>query len=110
MTGLVTLPLTYSLLKPTGDDDSKAVPIKTDYKHSHADVVTDLRAAQKRKQRRIKRAVVALGGWALMAGMAYLIMTTTPVVNKIWNPYDILGISEVSEKSACNRKSVVCLR
>lgn len=95
MTGLVTLPLTYSLLKPTGEDDSKAVPVKTDYKHKHADVVSDLRAAQKRKQRRIKRALVAIGGWILMGGMAYLIMNTTPVVNKIWNPYDILGISEV---------------
>ena len=33
-----------------------------------------------------------------MGAMAYLIMTTTPVVNKIWNPYDILGISEVSRQ------------
>lgn len=87
--------MTYSLFKPTGESDTSATPIKTDYKHKHANIVSNLRAAQKRKQRRIKRALVAIGGWVLMGGMAYLIMTTTPVTNKIWNPYDILGVSEV---------------
>ena len=29
-----------------------------------------------------------------MAGMLYLILTTQRTVNKLWNPYDILGISE----------------
>lgn len=87
--------MTYSLLRSGGDGGNQAQAIKTDYKHRHADVVDALRAKQKRKQRRIKRAIVALGGWALMGAMAYLIMTTTPVVNKIWNPYDILGISDV---------------
>lgn len=91
----MTLPLTYSLLRGGADADDKAGAIQTDYKHNHADVVDALRAAQKRKQRRVKRALVAIAGWALMAAMAYLIMTTQPVINKIWNPYDILGISEV---------------
>ncbi|OAA56473.1 translocation complex component [Cordyceps fumosorosea ARSEF 2679] len=94
LSGLVTLPLTYSLLRGGADADDKAGAIQTDYKHNHADVVDALRAAQKRKQRRVKRALVAIAGWALMAAMAYLIMTTQPVINKIWNPYDILGISE----------------
>ncbi|KAM3551072.1 hypothetical protein ARSEF4850_008049 [Beauveria asiatica] len=96
LSGLVTLPLTYSLLRSDGDGGKQAQAIKTDYRHKHADVVGALRATQKRKQRRIKRAIVALAGWALMGAMAYLIMTTTPVVNKIWNPYDILDISESS--------------
>lgn len=95
MTGLVTLPLTYSLLRSNKDDNALAPRIKTDYKQKHADIVDGLRNAQKKKQRKIKRAIVALGGWALMAGMAYLIMVTEPAVTKIWNPYDILGISEV---------------
>ncbi|OAA74474.1 translocation complex component [Akanthomyces lecanii RCEF 1005] len=94
LSGLVTLPLTYSLLRSSSDSGNQAQAIKTDYKQKHADVVDALRAKQKRKQRRITRAIVALGGWALMGAMAYLIMTTTPVVNKIWNPYDILGISD----------------
>lgn len=57
--------------------------------------MASLRAAQKRKQRKIKRALVAVAGWGLMGLMAYLIMTTDPAEQKLWNPYDILGISEV---------------
>lgn len=37
-----------------------------------------------------------------MGAMAYLIMTTSPVAHKIWNPYDILGISEVSRPTAAH--------
>ncbi|KAG5951518.1 hypothetical protein E4U53_002915, partial [Claviceps sorghi] len=94
LTGLVTLPVTYSLLQSNKDDSHIAPRIKTDYKIPHDDVVASLRAKQKRKQRKIKRALVAIAGWALMAFMGYLIMTTEPVVNKIWNPYTILGISD----------------
>lgn len=104
MTGLVTLPITYTLLRPSSDDDQLAPRIKTQHKVPHADVVESLRSAQKRKQRRTKRAIVAVAGWAVMAGMVYLIMTTAPTVLKLWNPYDILGISDVSTeppKSSC---------
>lgn len=94
LTGLVTLPVTYSLLQSNKEDSHLAPRIKTDYKIQHGDVVSSLRATQKRKQRKVKRALVAIAGWALMGFMGYLIMTTEPVVNKIWNPYDILGISE----------------
>ncbi|KAG6035821.1 hypothetical protein E4U41_005905 [Claviceps citrina] len=94
LTGLVTLPVTYSLLQSNKDDSHLAPRIKTDYKIKHDEVVASLRAAQKRKQRKIKRALVAVVGWAFMALMGYLIMTTEPVVNKIWNPYTILGIGE----------------
>ena len=83
-------------MRPSKDDDTLAPRIQTSYKTQHADVVESLRAAQKRKQRRIKRAVVALGGWAVMAGMLYLIAVTARTVPVIWNPYDILGVSEVS--------------
>ena len=31
-----------------------------------------------------------------MAFMAYLIVVTARTIPKIWNPYDILGISDVS--------------
>ena len=96
LTGLVTLPLTYTLLRSSTDDDALAPRIKTDYKPQHAGVVEGLRNAQKRKQRRVKRALVVVLGWAIMAGMVYLIMVTQRTVLKIWNPYDILGISDVS--------------
>ncbi|EGX94518.1 translocation complex component [Cordyceps militaris CM01] len=103
LSGLVTLPLTYSLLRSGSDAGKQAPAIQTDYKHTHANVVDALRATQKRKQRRIKRAIVAIAGWALMGAMTYLIMTTTPVVHKLWNPYDILGISDsLDEKQIKN--------
>lgn len=41
-------------------------------------------------------------GWAVMAGMVYLIMVTTPVHMKLWNPYDILGISDVRASCLCS--------
>jgi translocation protein SEC63 len=94
LTGLVTLPLTYTLLRPSTDDDALAPRIKTDYKPEHGDVVQSLRSKQKRSQRRVKRALVAVLGWAIMGAMIYLIMVTQRTVLKIWNPYDILGISD----------------
>lgn len=93
--------MTYTLLRPSTDDDALAPKIKTDYKIQHTDVVEGLRSAQKRKQRRVTRAVVALLGWVVMGGMVYLILNTQRTVAKIWNPYDILGISDVSSYG-CN--------
>ncbi|KAI1406704.1 Sec63 Brl domain-containing protein [Hypoxylon fuscum] len=94
VTTIVTLPLTYSLLAPTTDAAALAPRIQTSYKPEHADLIQAQRAAQKRKQRRIKRAIATVLGWAVMAGMLYLIVTTQRTVAKIWNPYDILGVSE----------------
>ncbi|KAH0596081.1 hypothetical protein MHUMG1_05940 [Metarhizium humberi] len=99
LTGLVTLPITYNLLQSSKDDSHLAPRIQTDYKIQHGDVVASLRAAQKRKQRKIKRALVAVAGWGLMGLMAYLIMTTDPAEQKLWNPYDILGISESASEN-----------
>ncbi|KAI0180160.1 Sec63 Brl domain-containing protein [Hypoxylon sp. FL1284] len=96
LTTIVTLPLTYSLLAPSDDAAAVAPRLKTSYKPQHADLIEAQRAAQKRKQRRIKRAIAVVLGWAVMAGMLYLIVTTQRTVNKIWNPYDILGVSESS--------------
>jgi len=36
-----------------------------------------------------------VGGWALIAGMIYLISVTARITPKIWNPYDVLGIDSV---------------
>ncbi|KAH7162294.1 Sec63 Brl domain-containing protein [Dactylonectria estremocensis] len=94
LTGLVTLPLTYTLVCPSKDEDALAPRIQTDYKTEHAATVESLRSAQKRKQWRVKRAIVVVVGWAIMAGMVYLIMVTQRTVLKLWNPYDILGVSE----------------
>ncbi|KAI2785383.1 DnaJ-domain-containing protein [Daldinia loculata] len=99
LTSIVTLPLTYSLLAPSKDPAALAPRTKTSYQPEHADLIQAQRAAQKRKQRKVKRAIAALIGWTLMAGMLYLIVTTQRTTAKIWNPYDILGVSEsASEK------------
>jgi translocation protein SEC63 len=43
----------------------------------------------------LKRGIAVIAGWAIMALMGYLIWVTARTVPKIWNPYDILGISDV---------------
>ncbi|KAM0338865.1 hypothetical protein ACHAPU_011182 [Fusarium lateritium] len=94
LTGIVTVPLTYTLLRPSRDQDALAPRIKTDYKSENAATVESLKNAQKRSQWRVKRAIFTVVGWALMAGMVYLIIVTQRTVPKLYNPYDILGISE----------------
>ncbi len=93
---IITLPLTY-VLTTSGRDTAALFPrIKTDYRPEHAELVEAQRAKDKRKQRRLGLAVAVVVGWAIMAYMMYLIQTTeVPAAQKLWNPYDILGISEV---------------
>lgn len=95
LTGLVTVPLTYTLLRPSKDQDALAPRIQTDYKIKHAATVDSLKSAHKRKQWRVKRVLFVVAGWAIMGAMAYLIMVTKQNIPKIWNPYDILGVQEV---------------
>lgn len=45
--------------------------------------------------RRVKRTVVVLLGWAVIALMIYLIAVTKRVTPQLWNPYDILSIADV---------------
>ncbi|KAF4637891.1 hypothetical protein G7Y89_g183 [Cudoniella acicularis] len=92
--GIVTIPLTYSVLKPSSDPGATAPRIKSDYRPEHADLIDTQRKAQRRKDRRLKRIITVVAGWAIMAFMAYLIVVTARTIPKIWNPYDILGISD----------------
>ncbi|KAH8658705.1 Sec63 Brl domain-containing protein [Tricladium varicosporioides] len=92
--GIVTVPLTYSVLKPSSDPGATAPRIKSDYKPEHGDLIDIQRKAQRRKDRRLKRIITVVVGWAIMAFMAYLIVVTARTIPKIWNPYDILGISD----------------
>lgn len=36
-----------------------------------------------------------LGGWSLNALMVYLIVVTARTITKIWDPYEVLGVSRV---------------
>lgn len=99
--GIITIPLTYTVLKPSSDPGATAPRIKTDFQPEHADLIDSQRKAQRRKERKLKRIVAVIAGWAIMAFMAYLIYVTARTIPKIWNPYDILGISDVCSYQRC---------
>lgn len=78
------------------DLENTAPRIKSDYEPEHADIIAGLKAKQKRKERKIKRAIVSIGGWLVIAFMVYLIIVTARTITKIWDPYDVLGVSRAS--------------
>ncbi|KAJ5011645.1 Translocation protein sec63 [Colletotrichum sp. SAR 10_99] len=98
LSSIITLPLGYTLLFPSKDIEAKAPRIQSDYKPEHADLIEKQRKAHEKKQRRIVRIIFVLAGLALMAGMVYLILHVQTVTPKIWNPYDILGISDSADE------------
>jgi len=69
--------------------------IDSDFTPEHADLIQGQRKKQKRAERRIKRGILMLLGWAMNAMMVYLIIVTARTVPKIWDPYEVLGISRV---------------
>ncbi|KAI9883275.1 MAG: nucleolar DEAD-box protein required for synthesis of 60S ribosomal subunit [Watsoniomyces obsoletus] len=98
--GLVTLPLTYSSLKPSKELENTAPRIQTDYKPEHADLIEGQKRKQRRRERKLKRMLTALTGWLIIGWMIYLIISTARTIPKIWDPYDILGISRSSTEKA----------
>ncbi|KAF1995616.1 DnaJ-domain-containing protein [Amniculicola lignicola CBS 123094] len=93
ITSLVTLPVTYSWLKPSKELENTATRIDSGYKPEHADLIEGQRKKLKRRERRIKRALISIGGWLVIAYMVYLTIVTARLIPKIWDPYDVLGIS-----------------
>lgn len=99
LTSFVTIPVTYSWLKPSKELENTATRINTDFKPKHADLIEGQRKKQKRRERRLKRMLFSVTGWLLIAYMAYLMAVTARTVPKIWDPYDVLGVSRsASEK------------
>lgn len=84
------------VLTPPPELESTATRISSDFTPEHADLIEKQRKKQKRRERRIKRAIVSLFGWSVIAGMIYLIAVTARTVPKIWDPYEVLGVSRVS--------------
>ncbi|KAF2104524.1 hypothetical protein NA57DRAFT_51345 [Rhizodiscina lignyota] len=100
ITSLVTLPTTWSVLKPSKELENTAPRIQSDFKPKDADLIEGQRRKQKRRERKLKRMLFALGGWLVMAYMVYLIIVTAATIPKIWDPYEVLGISmSADEKS-----------
>ncbi|KAK0711595.1 Sec63 Brl domain-containing protein [Lasiosphaeris hirsuta] len=93
---IVTIPLTFTLVNKSRDPSAAFKRVQTHYKHTHTELVDTLRKQEKRKDRKIWLALLVVGGWAVMGYMLYLINTTEAPTHKLWNPYDILKISETA--------------
>jgi translocation protein SEC63 len=75
--------------------ENTATRIPSEFTPEHVDLIEKQRKKQKRRERRIKRAIVSVGGWTVIAAMIYLIVVTARTIPKIWDPYDVLGVSRV---------------
>ena len=95
VSGLVALPLTYNLLKPSKELESNAPRIRSEYRPAENDIIQKQKAQQWRRERRLKRILATVAGYAMMAWMVYLIAVTDRIASDIWDPYKILGISRV---------------
>ncbi|KAK4985621.1 secretory subunit [Elasticomyces elasticus] len=102
--GLVTLPITYSLLRPSKDLENTAPRIQTVYQPKDADLVEGQRRKQKRRELKLKRMITAAIGWLTIAYMIYLMAVTTRSMPKLWDPYDILGVSRSSTEKQINSR------
>lgn len=96
LTGLVTFPITYNILKPSTKIENTAPRIQSDFRIKDDDLIQAQKKRQRRTERKTKRIITAVIGYAVMAYMIYLIYVTARTVPKIWDPYDILGVSRVS--------------
>ncbi|KAK3692433.1 translocation protein sec63 [Podospora appendiculata] len=94
LTFIVTVPLTYLLINRSRDPSASLKRVQTTFKHDHVPLVDSLRKKEKRKDRKLWLMAFVIAGWAVMGQMVYLIKTTEAPTAKLWNPYDILGISE----------------
>ena len=106
MTTLVTVPLTYSLLRSPSDTSTtgKNAQIKSSYQPDNADLIDAQRAKAKRKELRLKRMLTAVTGWAVMAYMIYLMVVTAREAPTVWDPFDILDISYSATEKQINSR------
>jgi len=96
ITGIITLPLTYSAFRKPKELESTAPRIRTDFKPEDVDLIDEQKKKRRRKERKLKRMLFSLAGWVLMGSMIYLIAVTARFVPKVWDPYEVLGVSRVS--------------
>ncbi|KAL9116082.1 MAG: hypothetical protein Q9227_000451 [Pyrenula ochraceoflavens] len=103
LTGLVTAPLAYSLLKSNKEIENTAPRIKSDFKPEDDDLIQGRKRRQKRRERKPKRGIAVTVGVAVMAYMIYLIMVTQRTTLKLYDPYQILGLSTSADEKAIQR-------
>ena len=100
LTGLVTFPITYNVLKASTKIENTAPRIQSDFRIKDDDLIQAQKKRQRRTERKTKRIITAVVGYAVMAYMIYLIYVTARTIPKIWDPYEILGVSRVSRRHA----------
>ncbi|KAF1833091.1 hypothetical protein BDW02DRAFT_570397 [Decorospora gaudefroyi] len=103
VTTLVTVPTTISFLRSSKELENTGTRINSDFTPEHADLIQGQRKKQKRLERRVKRGLVMLGGWALNAAMVYLILVTARTTPDIWDPYEVLGVSKSADEKAIKK-------
>ncbi len=96
MDALVTIPLTWNVLKPSTELEQTAAKIESDFKPKDDDLIQAQRRRQKKKDRKTKRIIAVIFGWATMLYLGYLVYNSEQTRVKLWDPYDILGVSRVS--------------
>ena len=103
LSALVTLPVTYNVLKPSTKLENTASRIQSDFKPQDDDIIQTQRRRQVRKERKTKRMMFLLFGYAVMAWMVYLIVVTQRMSPKIWDPYEVLGVSRSADEKAVDK-------
>ncbi|KAI5294877.1 secretory subunit [Ascosphaera acerosa] len=111
ISGLVTLPLLVNLLRPTKatppphrlDLENTAPRISSDFTPEHDDLIKRRKQAQVRKQRPLKRIAAVVVGLCVMAYMVYLIIVTQRSAPRLYDPYEILGLSRSADEKAISR-------
>ena len=93
--GLITLPLTYNVFKADTNVEAAAAPAQYDYKPADEDLIQESKRNAKRRERKLKRMLAAALGYVVMAGMIYLIIVTARITPKLYDPYEVLGVSRV---------------
>lgn len=86
------------------DLENTAPRVQSDFKPKHEDLIQGQKRKQRRRERRLKRIIAVLVGYLVMGWMIYLIMVTAKTIPKIWDPYDILGLSRVRGLSGRSQK------
>lgn len=84
--------------------ENTAPRINSTFKPKHEDLIQAQKRKRLRKERRVKRFIAVVVGWAIIAWMIYLIIVTARTLPKIYDPYEILGVSRVSARLCPKKK------
>lgn len=84
--------------------EATGAKIETDYKPDQADLVEHQKARQRRKERKVKRGLLAIAGWLTIGLMIYLLQIAERTTTNIWNPYEILRIPMSASESQIRKQ------